>query len=149
MTGADTFAGVRAVADAVLYECYVLYPYRASSQKNQSRWQFGVLMPAGFDDPSERSACRTEVVMEARTGATLSLEVRFLHVQHRSGGGLPEWDETVERRVSFDVGVDELRTAPQHHRFRFDAALDDGLDDARREAAPVIGSVDLAVSELP
>jgi hypothetical protein len=35
----------RAVADAVLYEGYLLYPYRASSSKNQSRWQFGVLGP--------------------------------------------------------------------------------------------------------
>ena len=35
----------RAVADAVLYEGYLLYPYRASSGKNQSRWQFGVLGP--------------------------------------------------------------------------------------------------------
>ena len=31
----------RAVADAVLYEGYLLYPYRATSAKNQSRWQFG------------------------------------------------------------------------------------------------------------
>ena len=37
----------RAVADAVLYEGYLLYPYRASSQKNQSRWQFGILGPPG------------------------------------------------------------------------------------------------------
>ena len=35
----------RAVADAVLYEGYLLYPYRANSRKNQSRWQFGVLGP--------------------------------------------------------------------------------------------------------
>ena len=31
----------RAIADAVLYEGYLLYPYRASSSKNRSRWQFG------------------------------------------------------------------------------------------------------------
>ena len=37
----------RAVADAVLYEGYLLYPYRASSQKNQARWQFGILGPPG------------------------------------------------------------------------------------------------------
>ena len=35
----------RLVADTVLYEGYVLYPYRASAQKNQLRWQFGVLAP--------------------------------------------------------------------------------------------------------
>ena len=42
---ADRFAVARAVADAVLYEGYVLYPYRASARKNQMRWQFGVLAP--------------------------------------------------------------------------------------------------------
>ena len=38
---------VRTIADAVLYEGYLLYPYRATSGKNQSRWQFGVLGPPG------------------------------------------------------------------------------------------------------
>ena len=41
----------RAVADAVLYEGYVLYPYRASSAKNQVRWQWGVLMPPDVAGP--------------------------------------------------------------------------------------------------
>ena len=40
----------RAVADAVLYEGYLLYPYRGTSSKNQSRWQFGVLGPPGAAD---------------------------------------------------------------------------------------------------
>ncbi len=39
---------VRRMADAVLYEGYILYPYRASAQKNRSRWQFGVLMPSAY-----------------------------------------------------------------------------------------------------
>jgi hypothetical protein len=149
MTAADPFAGVRPVADAVLYEGYVLYPYRASAQKNQSRWQFGVLMPAGFDDRSERSSCRTEVVLEARPGATLAIELRFLHVQHRTGGGLPEWDETVERRVRFDLDVDELRSTPHAHDFHFADVLDDGTDTAHRESAPVAGTVAVTLSELP
>ena len=37
---------VGAVADAVLFEGYLLYPYRASAQKNRLRWQFGVLTPS-------------------------------------------------------------------------------------------------------
>ena len=57
---------VRAVADAVLYEGYLLYPYRASSAKNQSRWQFGVLgppdaAPAAFaEDPALAMQCLLE-----------------------------------------------------------------------------------------
>ena len=45
---------VRRVADAVLYEGYILYPYRASAQKNRSRWQFGVLMPPATRRPIRR-----------------------------------------------------------------------------------------------
>ena len=42
----------RAVADAVLYEGYLLYPYRASAAKNRSRWQFGVLGPPAAAPPA-------------------------------------------------------------------------------------------------
>ncbi|MFD0592870.1 hypothetical protein ACFQZ4_10190 [Catellatospora coxensis] len=41
----DAFQQARAVADAVLYEGCLLYPYRADAAKNQLRWQFGVLVP--------------------------------------------------------------------------------------------------------
>ena len=53
----DPFAAARTVADAVLYEGYVLYPYRASARKNQLRWQFGVLAPPAYAaaEGSERS----------------------------------------------------------------------------------------------
>jgi hypothetical protein len=46
---------VAKVADAVLFEGYLLYPYRASAQKNRLRWQFGVLVPPSFG--AGRSAC--------------------------------------------------------------------------------------------
>ena len=55
---ADRFAVARLVADTVLYEGYVLYPYRASAQKNQLRWQFGVLAPPRY---AESSRCRAMV----------------------------------------------------------------------------------------
>ena len=45
-----TWERARAIADAVLYEGYLLYPYRATSSKNQSRWQFGVVGPPGASD---------------------------------------------------------------------------------------------------
>ncbi len=46
----DRLQQARTVADAVLYEGYLLYPYRASSDKNRTRWQFGVLGPPGAAD---------------------------------------------------------------------------------------------------
>ena len=33
------------VASAILYEGYILYPYRPSSVKNRQRWNFGVVYP--------------------------------------------------------------------------------------------------------
>jgi hypothetical protein len=82
----DRFAAARAVADAVLYEGYVLYPYRASARKNQLRWQFGVLTPVAFSaaDPSERSSLRTECLLAPGPAAQLSVRIRCLHVQHRA-----------------------------------------------------------------
>lgn len=47
---ARSFAHARAVADAILYEGYLLYPYRRSSGKNRVRWQFGVIVPPAWAD---------------------------------------------------------------------------------------------------
>lgn len=78
------FDRARAVADAVLYEGFLLYPYTASARKNQQRWQFGVLMPQGYSDASEPSA--TETTLLARIyddAARIQCTVRFL--QQREG----------------------------------------------------------------
>jgi hypothetical protein len=74
------------VADAILYEGYLLYPYRQSSRKNQARFQFGVLMPPAYAtvDQFEPPASQTECLAEARDDATVQILVRFLHVQRRT-----------------------------------------------------------------
>jgi hypothetical protein len=111
---------VGAVADAVLFEGYLLYPYRASAQKNRVRWQFGVLTPPGFGDEPDRS--RTEVLVERRAGAALHLRLRFLQLRVRTvhdaeGRAVDElvsggerhvpWEEGVPRAVDAVVAVDE------------------------------------------
>ena len=75
----------RAVADAILYEGYLLYPYHQTSQKNHSRFQFGVLMPPGYAtiDPTEPSASQTECLLECADDAHVLLTVRFLQLQRR------------------------------------------------------------------
>jgi hypothetical protein len=74
------------VADAILFEGYLLYPYRQSSRKNQARFQFGVLMPPAYAavDDCEPSAAQTECLAEAGDDARVQILVRFLHVQRRS-----------------------------------------------------------------
>ncbi|MGH9056410.1 MAG: hypothetical protein ACRDYY_11210 [Acidimicrobiales bacterium] len=121
-TEPDRFAAAKAVADAVLYEGYVLYPYRASSQKNRARWQFGVLAPRAFAeaDGSERWWARTECVVDAGQAVTLSIRVRCLQVQHRS---VEAWQEEVG---SF-TPVDFLEVDGKRH-VEWDEALDRVVD---------------------
>ncbi len=150
LTRHDPFAGAKEVADTILYEGYVLYPYRASSAKNQTRWQFGVLMPPAYVvvDASERSSCRTQMVFEAKRGASLRVRVRFLHVAHRTGGGRPEWDETVEREFEFDVAVADLLAGPLERTFSY-AGSTTLADGVTRVAATVDGAVVVTAVPLP
>jgi hypothetical protein len=93
---------VRSIADAVLYEGYILYPYRASSAKNQSRWQFGVVMAPGYaaTDPSERTFTQAECVLEHAGEPVVRVILRFLQVQRRTTEGSGQaWDEAVEREI--------------------------------------------------
>ena len=117
----DRFAGARAVADAVLYEGYLLYPYRASARKNQMRWQFGVLVPRAMADAYERSSVRTECVVDPGATPALHVRLRCLQLQHRTVeaarrdgfepvdvldvDGIPwcAWDEAVEHDVEIAV----------------------------------------------
>lgn len=89
------FEQVRAVADAVLYEGYVLYPYRRSSEKNRVRWQFGVLAPRawaevhcpetpGVAGSAESWRQRTECLVQASDDAVVHVRVRYLQFQHKS-----------------------------------------------------------------
>ncbi|HEY7801994.1 MAG TPA: hypothetical protein VIE40_04915, partial [Dehalococcoidia bacterium] len=81
-----TIDAAKAVGDAVLYEGYVLYPYRASARKNHARWQFGVLMPPAYAeaDGSESSRLQAECLLEAGGDITLDVCVRFLQLQSRT-----------------------------------------------------------------
>src|SRR3954453_6922961 len=77
----------RTGADAVLFEGYLLYPYRATSSKNQVRWQFGVLGPPGASDaglggdPDVGADC---VLGRGAGDARVPAHVRFLQLQTRS-----------------------------------------------------------------
>src|SRR5450755_3735332 len=97
------------MADAVLYEGYILYPYRASSQKNHSRWQFGVVMAPGYAAAEESEASRTqaECVLEHTGQPSVTVLLRFLQVQRRTAEG-GAWDEAVEREVEVTADATSL-----------------------------------------
>ena len=77
---------VEKIAEAVLYEGYMLYPYRPSSVKNQQRWNFGVLYPQSWCSQagSDRSSMQTECLLKAESSTRLTVKVRFLQIVQRS-----------------------------------------------------------------
>jgi hypothetical protein len=84
-------ATVDKIAKAVLYEGYMLYPYRPSSVKNQQRWNFGVLCPQSYSDVqdgSEASTMQTECPVEGSLRTSLEVRVRFLQLVARTVGEL-------------------------------------------------------------
>jgi hypothetical protein len=103
---------VRAIADAVLYEGYVLWPYGRSALKNQRRWTFGGVYPEGHSRVHPDDAClmRTQVRFEGDVD-DVSVTVRCLQVVKREvldgerpvdslvvdGERYLAWDEAVER----------------------------------------------------
>jgi hypothetical protein len=99
----------RKVADAVLYEGYLLYPYRQTAQKNQARFQFGVLMPPAYlaADDSERSASLTECLAECADDARVEICVRYLQLRQRTvqaatpGGGMANTDRLLHAGVEY------------------------------------------------
>ncbi|MFJ5775254.1 hypothetical protein [Streptomyces sp. NPDC093094] len=171
------FALARQVADAVLFEGYVLYPYRASAAKNRLRWQFGVLVPPAWGAGCEEHEFQhTECLMEPRPDATLSVEVRFLRARRRTvqrlrpDGGydtVPElrlddrvlvpWDEGAEERTELVVPVTDLLGEGVVRPFRLPAHEDTEpvLDPSGRtvgrlvrRSEPLSGAVTLRAREL-
>ncbi|GAB4061340.1 hypothetical protein [Catellatospora paridis] len=170
----DPFEQARAVADAVLYEGYLLYPYRASAAKNQLRWQFGVLVPPAYADDAlgEYTWCQTQLLAEPRPGARLHWRLRFLQAQSRtvetdSADGwhpvpsaevdgvvhLP-FDETVEQSVDLVLTPADLVGAPDHrHTFDIPGSTDtEQLCPSvrvHRERHPLHGELRLHAQLLP
>ncbi len=157
---------VRSIADAVLYEGYILYPYRASAQKNRSRWQFGVVMAPGYAaaDPSERSFTQTECVLEHTGQPVVEVILRFLQVQRRStdpaapGAAAPAWDEATEREAGFTVGRDELLGEGGSREFAIPGGEDreqlagEGSGQAGfavRRREPLAGVISVAATPVP
>ncbi len=82
---------VEQIAKAVLYEGYMLYPYRPSSVKNQQRWNFGVLCPQSYCEAQkggEAWTMQTECLVEGSSMTCLEVRVRFLQLVSRSVGRL-------------------------------------------------------------
>jgi hypothetical protein len=130
------FAAAEAVVRAMLYEGYILYPYRPSAIKNRQRWTFGGIFPRDFSDHTGSDPCAMQTQCLVRgLDPIVDIKLRFLHLVAREVGVLPNplaqlppdsepaftpvpsleidgtrflaWEEAVEREV--DVADVELR----------------------------------------
>jgi hypothetical protein len=108
---------VEKIAEAVLYEGYMLYPYRASAIKNQQRWNFGVLCPRSYSElqnGSEAWVMHTECLLQGGPLVCLNVKIRFLQIVSRSVGKLihllHELPEGIEPEVEL---VDRLEVNGQ------------------------------------
>jgi hypothetical protein len=128
-------AHVEQIAQAVLYEGYLLYPYRPSSVKNRQRWTFGGIYPEAYSiaqGGAEPWNMQTQCLVAGAPHSRLHVWVRFLHllerVEERPNGPMPEaagapWQEAVERAVELpDLFLGELAEKPWYQDFAFPAS---------------------------
>ncbi len=153
------------IAKAVLYEGYMLYPYRPSSVKNRQRWTFGGIYPqvyseaqAGTDPWSMQTQCLTQGNPQTK----VTVRIGFLHLIEREVGELPEtlrawppefrklslleigerryyaWQEAVEREVVIgELRLSDLTAGPLQIPFAFSGGRD--LEPLRDQNGGIAG----------
>jgi hydrogenase maturation protease len=140
---------IESVADAVLYEGYMLYPYRPSAVKNQQRWNFGVVYPQSHCDLQKGSdSCwmQTQCLVSGAPSTVVQIKVRFLRAVSRQIGKvtagvapaglepqlqivetlavgektLQSWQEAIESGVAIPpVRIADILESPRTEAFAF------------------------------
>ncbi len=156
------------IADAVLYEGYILYPYRASAIKNRQRFNFGVLMPAEWAErqqAGETGRTHAECLIEG-AAPRIDVRVRFLQLVAREVGRpvpstaaatqlpqfeivpeltvdgevLQSWEEAVDREiVAPDLDLSRLVETP--FTARWQSAEQQTTEELRNADGHVVGAV--------
>ncbi len=115
------FDGAEKIAAAILYEGYILYPYRPTAIKNRQRWNFGTLYPRVYAEaqrPQEPFRLVAECLAVADATASLDVRISFLQlVPTQNEDKLTDpslaWDEAVERTSEHaGLQLSELITSP-------------------------------------
>lgn len=78
---------VDGIVKAVLYEGYMLYPYRPSAVKNRQRFNFGVVYPRLYSEAqggTDAWTMQTECLVQGNDGTQCLVRVRFLRMVARS-----------------------------------------------------------------
>ncbi len=167
---------VKEIANAVLYEGYLLYPYRPSAIKNRQRWSIGVIYPREYSEANggiEPWMTQTECLIAGQAGNDMFVDVyvRFLHLLTRTTTALKEaapstsgvrsmigyhvpesWEEGVEREIHLSrLSPRELAARPQRVAIAFPGDHIVERDEQReiiREQQPISGSIVLSTTHL-
>jgi hydrogenase maturation protease len=161
---------IDAIARAVLYEGYMLYPYRPSSVKNRQRFNFGVLYPKSYSESqvgSDAWSMQTECLVEGGAHTRIEIRVRFLKLVARSvqklisstsdpdampqfapvsslevdGKVFTSWQEAIEREVKVPpLNLEALTNAPVTWEFAFPARNEPEL--LSDAAGRLVGTID-------
>ena len=151
------------IVDAVLYEGYVLYPYRPSV-KNTQRWTFGGLYPAAFctSGGSDAASNQIECLIDGDAKTEVDVTVRFLHLIDRTVGEVTDatdadkpdfrpveslrangqvhhpWQEAEECDIDLaDVPLGKIANKPHREPFEFPGRH--WLEPLRNEAGEIVG----------
>jgi hypothetical protein len=138
---------VESVARAVLYEGYLLYPYRPSAIKNRQRFNFGVVYPQSYGlVHNEPWGMQTECLVMGDEQTRIDARVRFLHLLAREkAGGWPSWQEAVEREViASEIGLGGGEGSGVPYEFSREVRSDNGL--VRRQES-VNGLIEIAAEQ--
>jgi hypothetical protein len=161
---------VKAVADAILYEGYILYPYRKSSLKNQQRWTFGGLFPSDCArrGGGDRSFLQCECLVRGDADTRISVQLRFLQIAARNIAQLQTparaidvsslpghkivdtlevcdksympWDEAIAREETISAGALGRLTA-KPETFDFTFLADIGVESISNEDGLIAGLI--------
>ena len=153
-----TMESVERIAEAVLYEGYLLYPYTRTAMKNQQRWTFGGVYPREYSEATgghDPWLMQTQCLVLGGPDTLVEVTIRFLQVVQRhvmEGTGdvahdvdelcigqdvFRPWEEAIEREIERPtmLRLGALAEAPTHR----DIAIPAGRSE--EELADVEGCV--------
>jgi hypothetical protein len=137
---------VDTIATAVLYEGYILYPYRTSKSKHRHMSTNPCGLVQGEQD-SVSSTLRTECLVLANNDSKLSVRMRFLHLLLRTGKGVSSIQEATEREAELPVMALVELTTPLLFPFGFPAEIE-LEDETQRLQFAIEGAIDVSVTRL-
>ena len=131
---------VESIANAVLYEGYLLYPYRPTAIKNRRRFNFGVVHPQDYGLAHDELLCaQAECLAVCNWRMAVDVRVRFLHLTGRE-----DWQGAIAREVAAPALRTDLLVEPLQLNFAFPAKR----ANESCEQEPINGNIEIAACQV-